>query len=124
MDGCQSIGITPLILPRLTHDRSTMGMGNRVALHRHHVESMEGLTMSDWTSCDRCPATAKRVARKGEAELLFCDHHMNQHELGLIAQGWDISVSESEEQCSAAIDFWEDGTPIPVPPEPSEVESE
>lgn len=38
--------------------------------------------------CDRCPAQAYAVYRKGNLELSFCLHHVKQHNLALECDDW------------------------------------
>lgn len=49
--------------------------------------------------CDRCGAQAHNVARKpGKPDLLFCNHHYNEHRDALLGQYWliesDVSPTE------------------------------
>lgn len=38
--------------------------------------------------CDKCGAQAYVAYRKDGFELLFCAHHMKQHNLSLECEGW------------------------------------
>ncbi|QRY51741.1 DUF7455 domain-containing protein [Mycolicibacterium septicum] len=49
------------------------------------------LTKAD--RCDRCGAAAKvRATLLSGSELLFCQHHFNEHETSLIARGAVLST--------------------------------
>ena len=55
---------------------------------------MLDLTAQD--RCDRCGARAAHVAKKMSfSELLFCGHHIREHEGALLNQGWIIYSDES-----------------------------
>lgn len=46
--------------------------------------------------CDRCGARAKHAAHKdGYTELLFCNHHYNKFESGLLENEWTIESDKS-----------------------------
>ena len=52
------------------------------------------LTRAD--RCDRCSAAARvRATLPSGLELLFCQHHANQHEAKLTEQAAVLEVSES-----------------------------
>jgi hypothetical protein len=54
------------------------------------------LTRAD--RCDRCGAAARvRATLPSGAELLFCQHHANEHESKLVALSAVIEVSTSED---------------------------
>jgi hypothetical protein len=40
--------------------------------------------------CDKCNAQAQMLAMKGDADLLFCDHHGRQHLDALVLGGWEV----------------------------------
>lgn len=40
--------------------------------------------------CDRCCARALARVHKGEAELLFCNHHYEEHWASLMSGGWQV----------------------------------
>jgi hypothetical protein len=43
--------------------------------------------------CDRCPASAQKIARSAdEKELFFCTHHSNQYLDSLIDQGFYMDI--------------------------------
>lgn len=48
------------------------------------------MTATVLTLCDRCPATALVVVRKGPAELALCGH--DYHDLGALlgVRGWEV----------------------------------
>ena len=46
--------------------------------------------------CDRCPARAVAAANKDRLELLFCRHHIREHNLVLEMEGWTISFDYVE----------------------------
>jgi hypothetical protein len=47
--------------------------------------------------CDRCGAEAQMVARnEGLAELLFCDHHANEHKESLLDNGFYLDTETLE----------------------------
>ena len=58
------------------------------------MDVMISLTLND--RCDCCAAAAKHVARKGDLELMFCNHHFNRtkhkikHEDALAQDGWTL----------------------------------
>lgn len=55
---------------------------------------MLDLTAQD--RCDRCGARALAVAKKfGLSDLLFCGHHLHEHEDALLRQDWIIYSDES-----------------------------
>jgi adenine-specific DNA glycosylase len=56
---------------------------------------MEPLKKSD--RCDRCNAEAKARIRLKTGELLFCQHHMNEHLDKLMDMGADISTRKEHE---------------------------
>ena len=49
-------------------------------------------------SCDRCGARSKVLAvLTNGGQLLFCQHHFNQHEAALVKQGAVIAIREDKE---------------------------
>lgn len=46
--------------------------------------------------CDRCGAQAYHAAEKGDAMLLFCNHHHQEFEESLLNSGWTIVSDVSE----------------------------
>jgi hypothetical protein len=50
--------------------------------------------------CDRCPAAAlTRFALESQmADLIFCGHHSDMYEPGLLAQGFTLVIDERPER--------------------------
>lgn len=46
--------------------------------------------------CDRCGARAIACANKEEQELLFCRHHIKEHNLALEMSGWVVGFDYIE----------------------------
>lgn len=46
--------------------------------------------------CDRCPQRAIALASYEGLELLFCRHHIRQHNLALEMSGWQMSFDYDE----------------------------
>lgn len=57
---------------------------------------METLKKSD--RCDRCGAEAKCRIRVKTGELLFCQHHMNEHIDALMNMGAQFSTRKEHEE--------------------------
>lgn len=63
------------------------------------MDELISLTLND--RCDRCAASAKHVARKGDLELMFCTHHFSRtkhkdkHVDVLIQDGWTVITDVS-----------------------------
>lgn len=47
--------------------------------------------------CDRCGAQARVRVMKEASELVFCLHHTNRMEAGLVAAGWSIVTDQRDE---------------------------
>jgi len=50
--------------------------------------------MLDFTNaeCDRCYKQAYHLVTRDDLELLFCNHHFNEHQPELLMQGWAFVV--------------------------------
>lgn len=46
--------------------------------------------------CDRCAAQALNWVEVGGGELLFCNHHMKEHEPAMAAAGYTVHRSKTE----------------------------
>lgn len=49
-----------------------------------------GVNLSAHDRCDRCSAQAYAVYYKGGLELMFCKHHIREHNLALEESGWNV----------------------------------
>lgn len=47
--------------------------------------------------CDRCGFRAYVLVMLRDLVLVFCKHHFEQHELALMAAGWDTIVDSRDE---------------------------
>lgn len=58
--------------------------------------------------CDRCAARALASADRDGMELLFCMHHIKEHNLALEMSGWTVSFDYAE------LDRIAPGSKVPV----------
>lgn len=62
------------------------------------ISTLTGLKLTRADRCDRCGAAARvRATLPSGAELLFCQHHANEHEARLIETAAVLEVGSSLE---------------------------
>lgn len=54
------------------------------------VDTIEAVNFSALDRCDRCDSQALTLARRGDLELMFCNHHRKEHETELLAKGFEV----------------------------------
>ncbi len=60
------------------------------------MDTLDLIRLTAQDRCDRCGAQARHLARKGELEILFCNHHKVEHDPALATDGWIIISDETE----------------------------
>ena len=74
-----------------TDQTSHSGASSRCGERKDDVASALATTLSAADRCDRCGAAAKvRAVKPDRHELLFCNHHGDEHEPVLVGQGWAV----------------------------------
>lgn len=64
--------------------------------HIEQEDSMEVISFTAHDRCDRCGSQALALAeRPGLTELLFCKHHKDKYEDGLLNSGWTVTFDQS-----------------------------
>lgn len=67
-----------------------------LGFRQHGTRGLETVaTLTNQDRCDRCPAAAGAVVVTGSGTLLFCNHHLNQHEPKLAELGLEIYRKEN-----------------------------
>jgi len=53
---------------------------------------MDSLTVADRGDC--CPAQARALVGKGDLRLMFCYHHYQKYSIRLLAEGWEVIITD------------------------------
>lgn len=61
------------------------------------LENKVQLVLVATDRCDRCNARALAIAIKNDLGLLFCGHHLREHEPQLAIQGFSIAAQKLDE---------------------------